>query len=488
MKALLLFVLAALAAICWSYIVPDARGADVGAGALAGGLMAWALGSWRSRRQAEARMSEVTQAVRRLAGGDLSLDEGQHGRLAELPALREALESLRATLFDLIARVRAGTTSVASSAGMLAVDNAALASRTEGQATALEETVSAMEQLAATVRQMAENASAASAMMAATTESAGRGSGVVVKVVDSMDAIRERSSRAAEIISVMDGIAFQTNILALNAAVEAARAGEEGRGFAVVAGEVRSLAQRAAEGAREVRSLIADSADRIGVGSRLVAEAGVAMEEIMDHVTRVAGLMGEIAAAAAEQSAGIDEINHAVLQIDGMTQDNARLVHEVTQTAAGLQEEAEQLTEGVERFRLGLGEFGNEQEASALVHSAAAFMQAHGRDALVQEVKRLRKGRFADRDLYLSLYGLDGRVAAHGASRRFWDIDWTQFKDADGRLFIAEMVAAAKAAANGWIRYKWVHPVSKQTSSKMAYFERCGDLVIACGIFEQGGA
>jgi signal transduction histidine kinase len=175
------------------------------------------------------------------------------------------------------------------------------------------------------------------------------------------------------------------------------------------------------------------------------------------------------------------------MQIDGMTQQNAGLVEDARRTAAGLQEQAEELTEAVAGFRLGAREFGSAEEAMAMVRDAVGFVQTHGRDALVAEINKLGRGRFIDRDLYLSAYAVGGRTVAHGTNRRLWNIDWTRFKDADGRLFIVDMVATANAAGRGWTDYKWVHPVSNRTLVKSAYFEKCGDLVIACGVFKTQG-
>jgi hypothetical protein len=380
--------------------------------------------------------------------------------------------------------VRVGTASVASTAAMLKSDNSALAARTDSQASSLEETASAMEQLSSTVRQNADNAREASAMAGRTRESAAHGGTAVAGVVESMEAIRERSARVAEIISVIDGIAFQTNVLALNAAVEAARAGEEGRGFAVVAGEVRTLAQRAATAAKEVRSLITDAVQQVERGGERVGEAGKAMDEILQNVTRVMRLVDDIASATSEQSVGIEEVNRAVVQVDTMTQQNASLVQEVARAAAGLQDEAEQLANSVDGFALGEREFGNAQEAAAMVRAGVEFARTHGRDALIEDVNRLSNGRFIDRDLYLSVYAQGGTVPAHGMNRRFTNLDWTNIKDADGRRFVADIVALGTANGNGWIDYKWVHPVTKRTMVKTAYFEKCGDLVIACGFYK----
>ena len=460
----------------------DAGAATVVFAALAV-LVGAALG-WSLHRSIARQISEISSVARRMGAGDLT-GSFQARAQGELGESQRALRQMSENVFGVIARVRAGTSSVAATSAHMNTDNAALAARTQAQASALEATASAMEQLTATVRQNADNARQANSMMSSASASAARGVQGIAEVAQAMAGIKERSRQIADIISVIDGIAFQTNILALNAAVEAARAGAEGRGFAVVAGEVRALAQRAADAAQQIRVLLTGSAEQVDAGSQLVGEAGVAMDEILAKVARVAGVMGEIAAAAAEQSAGLEEINRAVMQIDGMTQQNAALVETVTRTASGLQEEAEQLTDAVAGFRLGAREFGNADEAVALVRAGVEFARSHGRDALVAEVNKLGRGRFIDRDLYLSAYGADGSVAAHGANRRFWNIDWTELKDAAGRLFVADTVAQALAAGKGWIEYRWVHPVSKQTLVKTAYFEKCADLVIACGVYGQ---
>jgi methyl-accepting chemotaxis protein len=450
------------------------------------GLACFAIGAVQGRslyRGANLQSSTALAAARRLAAGDLTGSGDEAGAADD--GLCAALGQVNERIFKIIAAVRAGTASIASTSGLTTSDSSALSARTDAQAASLEETASAMEQLAATVRQNADHARQGSARMAATHASALHGSQVVQDVVHNMAVIKERSAQVADIVSVIDGIAFQTNILALNAAVEAARAGDEGRGFAVVAGEVRALAHRCAAAARDIKGLIAGSVEQVDAGNALVADAGRAMNEIVANVGEVAGIMNDIASATAEQSAGIEEINKSVVHIDGMTQQNAALVQELARTAEMLREEAEQLAGVASGFRLGAREFGSAQEAVAMVRHAVEFTREAGAAALVEEVRKLGKGRFIDRDLYLSVYHLGGRVAAHGASRRFWDIPWAGFKDADGRLFLADMVAAAQAGETGWIDYKWVHPMSKESLLKSAYFERCGDLVVACGVYKQ---
>ncbi|EGZ1524546.1 methyl-accepting chemotaxis protein [Escherichia coli] len=270
----------------------------------------------------------------------------------EMGQLAESLRHMQGELMRTVGDVRNGANAIYSGASEIATGNNDLSSRTEQQAASLEETAASMEQLTATVKQNAENARQASHLALSASETAQRGGKVVDNVVQTMRDISTSSQKIADIISVIDGIAFQTNILALNAAVEAARAGEQGRGFAVVAGEVRNLAQRSAQAAREIKSLIEDSVGKVDVGSTLVESAGETMAEIVSAVTRVTDIMGEIASASDEQSRGIDQVGLAVAEMDRVTQQNAALVEESAAAAAALEEQASRLTKAVAVFRI----------------------------------------------------------------------------------------------------------------------------------------
>jgi methyl-accepting chemotaxis protein len=294
-------------------------------------------------------LADVTATT--IAAGDLSQPIEQSGS-DEIGHLLRQMETMRINLSGLIARVRSGSDSIATAAAEVASGTLDLSNRTEQQASSLEQTASASEELSSTVQQNADNASQANQLAVAASRVATQGGDVVSQVVVTMEAINTSSRKIVDIIGVIDGIAFQTNILALNAAVEAARAGEQGRGFAVVAAEVRSLAQRSATAAKEIKGLIDDSVEKVGRGTDQVAQAGRTMEEIVSGIQRVADIVGEIASASREQSAGLAQINESVASLDSVTQQNAALVEETSATSASLQEQAFQLAQVAAGFKL----------------------------------------------------------------------------------------------------------------------------------------
>jgi methyl-accepting chemotaxis protein len=290
---------------------------------------------------------------RRVADGDLSSLIEVNSR-DETGQLLQALQDMNSSLHGIVSNVRSGTDTIATASSQIAAGNLDLSARTEQQAGALEETASSMEEIISTVKQNADNARQANQLAASASSIAQQGGGVVGQVVDTMGAINDSSKKIVDIISVIDGIAFQTNILALNAAVEAARAGEQGRGFAVVASEVRSLAQRSAAAAKEIKVLISDSVEKVGTGSRLVEQAGSTMQEVVASVRRVTDIVSEIRAASHEQSMGIEQINHAITQMDQATQRNAALVEQAAAAAASMQNQAASLAQLVSVFNLGV--------------------------------------------------------------------------------------------------------------------------------------
>ncbi|WP_226929492.1 methyl-accepting chemotaxis protein [Janthinobacterium aquaticum] len=289
-----------------------------------------------------------------IAKGDLSI--GIQTQTGDNGSLLAEMKEMRNSLVGIVSQVRVGTETIGMASREIADGNIDLSSRTEMQASALEKTASAMEELTSTVKQNADNAREANKLAATASDVALKGGSVVSQVVDTMSSINESAKKIVDIIGVIDGIAFQTNILALNAAVEAARAGEQGRGFAVVASEVRSLAQRSAGAAKEIKILIDDSAEKTERGTRLVGQAGVTMGEVVDSVRRVTDIMSEIASASAEQSAGIEQVNLSIIEMDGMTQQNAALVEQAAAAAQSLQDQAAELSNVVSVFTLVEGE------------------------------------------------------------------------------------------------------------------------------------
>ena len=302
-------------------------------------------------RHIKRSLDQAIATAQLIAGGDLSIDAVIE-RADEIGVLLHAMNTINANLTGLIGDIRSSTGEMSVATHEIALGNADLSARTEAQASSLEETASSMETLTATVRQNASNAGEANQLAATASAVAVQGGAVVAQVVSTMGAIKESSSQIADIIGVIDGIAFQTNILALNAAVEAARAGEQGRGFAVVAGEVRSLAHRSAAAAQEIKTLIGASVERVDAGSKLVDEAGRTMALVVESIQKVAAIMSEITSASHEQSAGISEVNQAVTQMDNITQQNAALVEQAAAAAESLQEQAQALIEAVAIFRL----------------------------------------------------------------------------------------------------------------------------------------
>jgi methyl-accepting chemotaxis protein len=296
-------------------------------------------------------MHEALDIAKRVAAGDLTSRIHPTGA-DETGELLHALHAMNSSLVRIVGEVRLGTDTIASASGQIASGNLDLSSRTEQQATSLEQTSASMVELTATVKQNADNARQANSLTASASEVAVKGGAVVARVVETMGSINASSKKIVDIIGVIDGIAFQTNILALNAAVEAARAGEQGRGFAVVATEVRNLAQRSASAAREIKTLIGDSVDKVGSGANLVNQAGVTMDEIVDSVRHVTDIMAEITAASQEQTTDIEHINQAIAQMDAVTQQNSALVEQVTAAAASLQSQAGNLAHVVSVFKL----------------------------------------------------------------------------------------------------------------------------------------
>ncbi|WP_081626824.1 methyl-accepting chemotaxis protein [Herbaspirillum frisingense] len=307
--------------------------------------------AWWTTRSITRPVRHAVEVAQQVADGNLC-SEIRAGARDEIGQLLEALRQMNGSLTRIVADVRGGAETIATASAEIAGGNLDLSARTEQQAGSLEETAAAMEELTSTVRQNAENAQQANQLASDASGVAARSGEVVQQVVSTMQGISEASRRIVDIIGVIDGIAFQTNILALNAAVEAARAGEQGRGFAVVASEVRSLAQRSATAAKEIKALIDDSVAQVDAGGRLVVQAGATMGEVVDSVRRVSHIVGEISMATQEQRAGIEQVNHAITHMDETTQQNAALVEQAAAAAQSLQDQSQRLRELVGVFRL----------------------------------------------------------------------------------------------------------------------------------------
>ncbi|MDY7575353.1 methyl-accepting chemotaxis protein [Actimicrobium sp. CCI2.3] len=319
------------------------------------GVVALAIGAllaWVITRSITTPLQQAVTIARRVADGELDSHTADVTGRDEITDLLKALQAMSGNLLRIVTQVRSGTETIEVASREIASGNADLSSRTESQASSLEQTASSMEELTETVRQNAGNAQQANQLVISAASVALRGGTVVGQVVSTMSSITDSSRKIVDIIGVIDGIAFQTNILALNAAVEAARAGEQGRGFAVVASEVRSLAQRSAAAAKEIKSLIGDSVGKVDTGSRLAEEAGRTMQEIVSSVQHVASIMSEITAASQEQSAGIAEVNQVITQMDEMTQQNSALVEQASAAAESLQQQAVVLMQAVALFKL----------------------------------------------------------------------------------------------------------------------------------------
>ncbi|WP_304350266.1 methyl-accepting chemotaxis protein [Comamonas testosteroni] len=381
--------------------------------ALVAVLVAAGAGIWLVR-SIRAPLEQAVQAADRVANGDLSgvirvEREDETGRLLS------ALERMQSSLVQTVRTVRQNAEGVASASSQIASGNVDLSGRTEEQASALEETAASMEQLGSTVRQNADNARAANQMAVNASQVAAQGGAVVAEVVETMKGINNSSQQIADIITVIDSIAFQTNILALNAAVEAARAGEQGRGFAVVAGEVRTLAQRSAEAAKEIKALISTSVQRVEQGTQLVDKAGATMADIVSAISRVTDLMAEISAASQEQSQGVAQVGEAVTQMDQTTQQNAALVEESAAAAGALRKQAQDLVQAVAVFQLP-GSALHDQAPRAAARAAAPAVVASAAPARQAPVRRVAARSAPMPAAPRSLMG--GAVAGESAAAR----------------------------------------------------------------------
>jgi len=432
-----------------------------------------------------ARLVRVTD---RVASGELVTVS--HKQAAETDRhdsarLWGSIMRMNENLAIIVRQVRSSAEMIESGAGTIAEGGHQLSERTQEQAASLEETASGMEQLASSARQNAEHCARAAELAGASREVAADAARRMQDAAATMAEIDASSRRVGEILSAVQGIAFQTNILALNAAIEAARAGHQGRGFAVVAGEVRNLAQRSAEAAQEIQALVTQSTASVQKGRQLVGAAESTMSQLLSSVQQVGEVIADIAHASREQSAGVAEIGRAIAQVDAATQQNAALVEESAGAAESFRHEARQLVEAVDRFKTDRAE--DRGKVVALVKAAAEHLRKHGRQKACADFND-RGGAFVRGEHYVVVLDRDCVRLSFAPDPRTVGQNDSELRDADGRHFSRTVVAMARSQASGWYDYRMNNPRTNRVEPKSMYFERVDDLVLGCGIYRNDDA
>ena len=397
----------------------------------------------------------------------------------EITAMAESMRLMVGSLSAMVASIRSNSALVAHAGKSLASGNRELSERTEQQAANLEQTAASVEELSSTVQDTAQTTQQANAQAVQVRGVADRGAQAMGEAVDSVEAIQSSAQRMNEIIGVIDGLAFQTNILALNAAVEAARAGEAGRGFAVVASEVRSLAQRSAESAREIRQLIGASSEQVTASVGKIRAAGSNMADIVSGIRGVADNMAHISTSSTEQSASLGEITSAVRQLDELTQRNAQMVERAVTQAVHLEQRASTLAQAVEAFRL---QQGTADEALALMERAMSYRQQTSRESFLRGLTDPQQG-FFDRDMYVFALDRNGAYVAFGGNPAKVGTRVQDIAGIDGQGLLDAVVAQASHEP-GWVEYDITNPATGTVQTKMSYVQQVDDVFVGCGVYK----
>ncbi|HEX9811690.1 MAG TPA: methyl-accepting chemotaxis protein [Burkholderiales bacterium] len=428
-------------------------------------------------------MERIGAMARRVASGDLTARfkvEREDAAKSESNEIFSSLTLMSTNLLDIVRQVRAGADHIARGSHEIAAGYTHLSQRTEEQAATLEETAASMEQLSATVKQNAEHCSQANDRAEGTGRRAEAAGQSMQRMAATMVRIESGSKKVAEIIALIEGIAFQTNILALNAAIEAARAGEQGRGFSVVASEVRALAQRSAQAAEDIKALIEVSTKDIGEGATLASEAQQAVDRAVEEVREVSQLIQSVATASQEQHAGVQEIGKALTQLENVTHQNAALVEEGAAATVSFEQEAAGLLRAVSAFRTDRVE--DRERAVELVRSAIAHVRNAGLERALKDIQD-PAGEFIQGDIYVVVWDPNGVVLAIPVNQFMLGKDQSDLTDADGKKVTRDLLEVARVHGSGWYDYRYLNPKTKKIEPKSLYVEREGDLVFGCGIY-----
>ncbi|MDO8285104.1 MAG: methyl-accepting chemotaxis protein [Rhodoferax sp.] len=423
-------------------------------------------------------LRQLIHAANQMVAGDLRLSLSPSSR-DELGQLVVSMGQLSRTVSAMVANVRSNAAFVSHAGKSLAKGNRELSDRTEQQAANLEQTAASVEELSSTVNENANTASLANGQAGSVRDVADKGAATMAQAVESVEAIQASAKRMDEIVGVIDGLAFQTNILALNAAVEAARAGESGRGFAVVASEVRSLAQRSAEASKEIRLLIGTSSSQVASSVQKIRSAGAAITQVVSGIRDVAASMSQISTSSAEQSSGLSEITSAIRQLDEITQRNAQMVEQAVAQAVNMEGRAGTLVESVALFKL---QQGSAEEAMELVERAVAYRQRTSKDAFLRDLTDASKG-FYDRDMYVFVLDEDGTYLAFGGNPGKVGTRVQDIAGIDGNGLLQSIFNQADYEP-GWVEYDITNPTTGKVQTKMSFVQKVDGRYVGCGVYK----